>query len=193
MMFETPRGRSVDAAHVGTTAASNLGATTSNASNLGNTIAAARHLGATASAAAPTPANSVVRVNSQGYHLLGQTVYSSRYFLGPEDLKEVGGTANEPATIRLVVLILKNDWNHKVGKSKFRIVHIDIGDGKKTHLYVDNDSDLYRIKAQGTNWERGAIARLHDFSFELKPVRLIGRFDRDSRVGRRQKPRAPLL
>ncbi|GAC73129.1 protein tyrosine phosphatase [Moesziomyces antarcticus T-34] len=153
MTFETPRGRSIDAAHVGT---------------------------AHAPAPVPAPSHGAVRVDSQGYYLLSQTEYSSKYLLGPEDFKEVGGTANEPATIGLVVLILKNDWNHKVGKAKFKIVHIDSGDGKKsardgkkTHLYVDNDSDLYRIKFQGSTWDRGAIARLHDVSFELKSGRPI--------------------
>ena len=143
MTFETPCGRSVDAAHVVTAAAaaSNLGATASVAVS-----AIANNRGAISSVG-PAPSHGDVRVDSQGYHLLGWTEDSSKYLLGPEDFKEVGGTANEPATIRLVVLILKNDWNHKVGKSKFRIVHIDIGDGKKTHLYVDNDSDLYRAKS----------------------------------------------
>ncbi len=128
MTFETPCGRSVDAAHVVTAAAT--------ANNRG-----------AISSVGPAPSHGAVRVDSQGYHLLGWTEDSSKYLLGPEGFKEVGGTANEPATIRLVVLILKNDWNHKVGKVKFRIVHIDIGDGKKTHLYVDNDSDLYRAKS----------------------------------------------
>jgi hypothetical protein len=162
MTFETPRGRSIEAAHVGT---------------------------AHAPAPVPAPSHGAVRVDSQGYYLPSQTEYSSKYLLGPEDFKEVGGTANEPATIGLVVLILKNDWNHKVGKAKFKIVHIDSGDGKKsardgkkTHLYVDNDSDLYRIKFQGSTWDRGAIARLHDVSFELKSGRPIVRFHHDSHI-----------
>jgi hypothetical protein len=43
---------------------------------------------------------SAVRLNSQGHYLLGPREYSSQYFIGPEDFKEVGCAANEPATIQ---------------------------------------------------------------------------------------------
>ncbi len=177
LTFETPCGPSVDAAHVGTAAASNLGASTSVASK----SATQSPLPATSALRPPPPpppssttaAPPALPPPPPPRPQCCSSEQPGRYL--PARPTTAAGTSWPRRTSRS--RLCQRARYRPTGrphpqarlrpqdrKSKFRIVHIDIGDGKKTHMYVDNDSDLYRFKT------RRCVPSLHDVSGSYSPV-----------------------
>lgn len=67
---------------------------------------------------------------------------------------------DEPIPLNLVVQIIKNKGTKNTGKTSFRKLIVDVGDGQRTLLKADKNSDLYHIYGEESQLMRGAVAML---------------------------------
>ncbi|CBQ69771.1 hypothetical protein sr15689 [Sporisorium reilianum SRZ2] len=92
--------------------------------------------------------------------LLPGTNLSSVDFCHPAKFRIVGGTDEEPSPLNMIVKITRNHFNNKIGRTNFRIVMVDIGDGKERKMTVNNGSDFYDLDRHSNPFPSGTIVVL---------------------------------
>ncbi|SPO45130.1 uncharacterized protein PSANT_02816 [Moesziomyces antarcticus] len=96
-------------------------------------------------------------------------------FTCPSHLHSTAGSLDEPIPLNLVVQIIKNKGTKNTGKTSFRKLIVDVGDGQRTLLKAYKDSDLCHIYGEESQLMRGAVAMLKNLqcSKSLEKTQLI--------------------
>ncbi|SJX65419.1 uncharacterized protein SRS1_15689 [Sporisorium reilianum f. sp. reilianum] len=108
------------------------------------------------------PASIVAQSRAPPAILLPGTNLSSVDFCHPARFRIVGGSDEEPVPLNMVVKVKRNYFNDESGKTNFRIVIVDIGDGKEMRMTVKHGADIYDLDRHNNPAPPGTIVVLHN-------------------------------